>query len=140
MRHRVAGRKLNRNSGHRKALTRNQILQIFEHDKIQTTLAKAKNIKPLVEKLITLAREDNLENRAKVFKHFPKGKSSARRKQVAGANSLDARREVVAKRVIERLFKTVAPKYKDRPGGYTRILKLGHRTGDGAEMAQLELV
>jgi len=140
MRHRVAGRKLNRNSSHRKALSRNQILSIFEHDRIRTTLAKAKNVRSLVEKLITIAREDNLANRSQVFKHLPKGKSSARRKLTAGANSLGKRREVVAKRVIERLFKKIAPKYKDRPGGYTRILKLGHRTGDGAEMAQLELV
>lgn len=135
MRHRVAGRKLGRNSGHRKALSRNLVLAFFEREKIQTTLAKAKNIQPLLEKLITMAKTDDFHHRALVFRHLPKGKSSAHRALVTKGHA-----EVASKKVIKNLFEVIAKRYAERQGGYTRIVKLGHRLGDSAEMAIIELV
>ena len=116
MRHRKAGRKLGRSSGHRKALYRNLITELFRHERIKTTEAKAKAIRPLAEKLITLGKRGDLH---------------ARRLAAARLND---------PLVVKKLFDELAPRYEDRPGGYTRILKLGRRQGDGAEMAIIELV
>ncbi len=116
MRHRVAGRHLGRDKDHRKALFRNLMASLILHKRIRTTVAKAKAVRPHVEKLITLAKEDTFENRRKALKVLPND------------------------RVIRELFTVVGPKVKERPGGYTRILHLGRRQGDGAEMALLELV
>ena len=116
MRHRKAGRKLGRSSGHRKALYRNLITELFRHERIKTTEAKAKAIRPLAEKLITLGKRGDLH---------------ARRLAAARLND---------PLVVKKLFEELAPRYEDRPGGYTRILKLGRRQGDGAEMAIIELV
>jgi len=116
MRHRKAGRKLGRSSGHRKALYRNLIIELFRHERIKTTEAKAKAIRPLAEKLITLGKRGDLH---------------ARRLAAARLNDPFA---------VKKLFEELAPRYEDRPGGYTRILKLGRRQGDGAEMAIIELV
>ena len=116
MRHRKAGRKLGRSSGHRKALYRNLIIELFRHERIKTTEAKAKAIRPLAEKLITLGKRGDLH---------------ARRLAAARLNDPFA---------VKKLFDELAPRYEDRPGGYTRILKLGRRQGDGAEMAIIELV
>jgi large subunit ribosomal protein L17 len=116
MRHGKAGKKFGRNSGSRKALFKNLLNAVLDHDKIQTTLAKAKAISAKVEKLITLAKVDNFRNRALAFQRLQK------------------------KKTVKRLFETVSPRYKERNGGYTRILKLGPRLGDAAEMAQFELI
>lgn len=116
MRHQRAGQKFGRNSSARTALFRSLLVSIFQHDKIITTVEKAKNIRPKAEKLITLARQDSFHNRALAFRYLQK------------------------KAVVKRLFETVAPRYRERPGGYTRIIKLGPRVGDAADMAQIELI
>jgi large subunit ribosomal protein L17 len=116
MRHRVAGRKLGRTTEHRIALLRNLSTALFEKEKITTTLAKAKELRPFAEKLVTLSKKETLHARRQVLRQIHK-------------------REVVAK-----LFDTLSARYAQRPGGYTRILKLGPRRGDHAEMAIIELV
>ena len=125
MRHRKAHRKLGRVTEHRIALLRNQAQELFRHERIKTTLAKAKELRPFVERLITVAKRGTAEG-------------------AEGVRALNARRRVsrdVADRVVARkLFDTIAPRFADRPGGYTRILRVGHRQGDAVEVAQLELV
>ena len=116
MRHQIAGRKLSRPSDHRMALFRNQVTDLLKYEKITTTEAKAKEVRGLAEKMITLGKDGGLH---------------ARRR--AAAFILD-------KKVVERVFADLAPRYKERPGGYTRIIKLGSRLGDGASVARLELV
>jgi large subunit ribosomal protein L17 len=118
MRHRVAHRKLGRVTPHRMALLRNLTTALFERERIRTTLAKAKEVRPFAEKLITLARDD--DNRL-----------HARRL---------AARDIHQPRVVKKLFDTIGARFATRPGGYTRILRLGPRRGDGTEMALLELV
>lgn len=121
MRHRVAGRRLKRSSSHRRALFRNLITELFRHGRIKTTHAKARAVRADAEKLITLAKR-SLEKENDVHE----------RRRVL--------RTITDKKVVEELFETIAPEYKDRPGGYTRIIKLGPRQGDAAPMAILELV
>ncbi len=121
MRHRVAGRRLKRSSSHRRALFRNLITELFRHGRIKTTQAKARAVRADAEKLITLAKR-SLEKENDVHE----------RRRVL--------RTITDKKVVEELFETIAPEYKDRPGGYTRIIKLGPRQGDAAPMAILELV
>jgi large subunit ribosomal protein L17 len=116
MRHRRAGKKLGRDSAHRKALYANLTGALIEHGRIRTTEAKAKAVKPIAEQMITLGRRGDL---------------AARRQAVAFLRSKD---------VVHQLFAEVAPRFADRPGGYTRIVKLGPRHGDAAEMVYLELV
>jgi large subunit ribosomal protein L17 len=116
MRHQRSGKKLGRDSAHRKALYSNLAGALIEHGRIQTTQAKAKAVKPLAEKLITLGKRGDLH---------------ARRQALAALRSND---------VVHRLFADIAPRFSDRPGGYTRIVKLGPRQGDAAEMVYLELV
>ena len=116
MRHQRSGKKLGRDSAHRKALYSNLAGALIEHGRIQTTEAKAKAVKPLAEKLITLGKRGDLH---------------ARRQALAALRSND---------VVHRLFADIAPRFSDRPGGYTRIVKLGPRQGDAAEMVYLELV
>ena len=116
MRHGYTNRKLGRTSSHRNAMFRNQLASLIENERIITTLPKAKEIKPLFEKLITLARNDSVH---------------ARRQ---------AARQVPSDALIAKLFDTLGPRFSTRPGGYTRIMKLGARRGDAAEMAILELV
>jgi large subunit ribosomal protein L17 len=116
LRHRRSGRKLGRDSAHRKALYANLAGALIEHGRIKTTIAKAKAVRPIVEEMITLGRRGDL---------------AARRQALAYLRSND---------VVTMLFSDVAPRFKDRPGGYTRIVKLGPRWGDSAEMAYLELV
>jgi large subunit ribosomal protein L17 len=116
MRHRKAGRQLNRNSSHRKAMFSNMANSLFDHEIIKTTLPKAKELRRVAEPLITLAKADSVANRRSAF-------SSLRDKKMVG-----------------KLFNELAPRYKDRPGGYTRILKCGFRSGDAAPMAYIELV
>ena len=125
MRHQVKGYRLNRSMGHRTSMRKTMIKQLFEHEKIQTTLAKAKSIQPDAEKLITLAR--NAQKGDDILK------MNARRQAAAslGNNSGE---------IVKKLFDDIAPRFATRKGGYTRLLKLGPRLGDNAEMVLLELV
>ena len=116
MRHRKSGRQLNRNSSHRKAMMSNMATSLFSHEVIRTTLPKAKELRRFAEPLITIAKEDSVAKRQLAF-------SRLRDKAIVG-----------------KLFTELGPRYKERPGGYTRILKCGYRTGDKAPMAIVELV
>jgi len=116
MRHNVGYRKRGRQEGHRRALLRNLTTALFRHERLTTTLPKAKELRPLAERLITLARRDDLHARRRVL------------------------RQVSDKAVVKKLFDTLGPRFATRPGGYTRALKLGPRPGDGADMAIVELV
>ena len=116
MRHQRAGRKLGRDSAHRKALYANLTASLIEHGRIKTTVAKAKEVRPVAEEMITLGR---------------RGDVPARRQALKFLRSQD---------VVHNLFAEVAPRFAERPGGYTRIVKLGQRYGDAAEMVYLELV
>jgi large subunit ribosomal protein L17 len=130
MRHQMSGRRLGRAADHRKAMARTMITQLIEHERIKTTEAKAKFLRGDVEKLITLAKHGNLANAADT----PEGKAklvNAHRLAAGRLNDPD---------MVRKLFETIAPRYEKRAGGYTRILKLGHRNGDSAEMVLLEMV
>jgi large subunit ribosomal protein L17 len=116
MRHRNKGRALSRTSSHRKATLRNLATSLFLHERIETTAAKAKELRPYAERLITLARRGDLHSRRL------------------------AARKVSDRAVLGKLFDDIAPRFATRPGGYTRILKTGARRGDAAEMALIELV
>ena len=116
MRHNVGYRKLGRTSSHRRALLRNLATDLFRHERLKTTMPKARELRPFAEKLITLARRDDLHARRQVL------------------------RQISDKTVVKKLFDTLGPRFAARPGGYTRALKLGPRPGDGADMAIVELV
>lgn len=116
MRHRKAGRQLNRNSSHRQAMFRNMACSLFEHELIKTTLPKAKELRRVAEPLITMAKDD-----------------SVARRRVAFARLRDDA-------VVGKLFTELGPRFKERPGGYLRILKCGYRPGDKAPMAYVELI
>lgn len=116
MRHRKSGRQLNRNSSHRKAMFRNMSVSLIEHEIINTTLPKAKELRRVVEPLITLSKNDTPAKRRLAF---------------------DRLRD---RQAVQKLFDEIGPQYADRPGGYTRILKNGFRPGDNAPMAVIELV
>ncbi|MEW6686823.1 MAG: 50S ribosomal protein L17 [Candidatus Edwardsbacteria bacterium] len=116
MRHRKVGRKLNRTSSHRKAMLRNLVTALFLHERIKTTLAKAKETRRVAEKLITFAKQGNLASRRQVAKW------------------------VADQQVLRKLFETIGPRFADRPGGYTRIIKFAPRLGDTALLANLELI
>jgi large subunit ribosomal protein L17 len=116
MRHRKSGRKFNRTSAHRQAMLRNMAVSLLEHEAIKTTLPKAKELRRVAEPLITLAKNDSVANRRLAF---------ARTRSDA---------------IVGKLFNELGPRFKNRPGGYIRILKMGYRTGDNAPMAYVELV
>ncbi len=116
MRHRWTGRKLGRNSSHRKAMFRNMVTDFLDKERIITTVAKAKELRPFAEKMISLGKRDNLHSRRRAL-------SIIRRKSV-----------------VHKLFDSLAPRYADRNGGFTRIIRLGFRKGDSAETAIIELV
>ena len=116
MRHKVAGRKLGRPSGHRRAIFRNLVTDLLGYEKITTTEAKAKEVRGLAEKMITLGKDGELRSRRQALSF------------------------ILDKSVIEKVFNELAERYAERSGGYTRITKLGPRLGDGAPMVQLELV
>jgi large subunit ribosomal protein L17 len=116
MRHNVGHRKLGRTSEHRRALLRNLASDLFRHERLKTTVPKARELRPFAERLITLARRDDLHARRQVV------------------------RQISDKDVVKKLFDTLGPRFAQRPGGYTRALKLGPRLGDGADMAIVELV
>jgi len=116
MKHRVVGRKLGRTSEHRLALLRNLSTALFQNERIRTTLSKAKELRPFAEKLVTMSKRETLHARRRVLRH------------------------IHDPRVVAKLFDTLSARYAQRPGGYTRILRLGPRRGDCAEMAIIELV
>lgn len=116
MRHQVAGRKLGRSSAHRRALYRNLVTDLLNYEKITTTEAKAKEVRGLAEKMITLGKEGTLHSRRQALAF------------------------ILDKNITDKVFSDIAIRYAERPGGYTRITKLGPRLGDGAPMVQLELV
>lgn len=116
MPHQIAGRHLNRNSSQRKALFKGLIAQVIQHERIETTEAKAKAVRGDLEKIITFAKRGDVHARRQVLK------------------------TVTDKKVVEKLFDKIGPRFKERSGGYTRIIKLGPRHGDNAEMVLLELV
>lgn len=116
MRHRHSGRQLNRNSSHRKAMFKNMSVSLFDHELIRTTVAKAKELRGVAERLITLAKVDTVANRRLAFSRL---------------RDRDA---------VTKLFTVLGPRYAERPGGYLRVLKCGFRTGDKAPMAYVELV
>lgn len=125
MRHRVAYRKLGRVTEHRIAMLRNQTMDLIRHERIQTTVARAKELRPFVERIISVAKRSlNAED--------------------GSARAVTARRtvaqDVADKALVQKLFVTIAPRYVDRPGGYTRLLRLGHRRGDNADIAEVELL
>ncbi|MDY6876805.1 MAG: 50S ribosomal protein L17 [Chloroflexota bacterium] len=135
MRHRVAGKRLNRSSGHRKALRRNLVTALFYHERIETTEAKAKAIRGQAEKLITLAK------RGLTVEHEDPSRGVHARRLAAGRlNRWMIEPDGTRVDVLAKLFEEIAPRYMDRLGGYTRIYKLGPRKGDGAPMVLLELV
>ncbi|MBE9478420.1 MAG: 50S ribosomal protein L17 [Chloroflexi bacterium] len=123
MRHQVAGKRLSRSKGHRIALRKNLMKDLFRHERIKTTKAKAAAVRGGAEKLITLAKKGNEAGEAKAV--------HARRLAAARLNDNE---------IVMKLFDDIAPRYVDRPGGYTRVVKLGQRLGDSAEMVILELV
>ena len=116
MRHRKAGRKLNRTSSHRRAMLRNMVTELLDNEQMITTVAKAKELRPFAEKMITLGKRETLH---------------ARRQALA---------VIRRKEVVSKLFDTLASRYAKRPGGYTRIIRLGNRKGDAAPLALIELV
>ncbi len=116
MRHNAHGRKLGRTTAHRKAMFRNQLASFVLSERIRTTLHKAKELRPLAEKMITQGKRGSLHARRHVGRWIPN------------------------RSIVRKLFDEIAPRFAERPGGYTRIIKLGPRRGDGAEMAILELV
>ncbi len=116
MRHRKSGRQLNRNSSHRKAMFKNMTVSLLRHEVIRTTLPKAKELRRIAEPFITMARNDSVHKRRIAFSRLRD------------------------RGIVTKLFNELGPRYKDRPGGYLRILKMGYRTGDKAPMAYVELV
>jgi len=116
MRHKVAGRKLGRDTGHRRAMYRNLVTDLLDYEKITTTEAKAKEVRGLAEKMIALGKKGGLHSRRQALSF------------------------IIDKKIAEKVFTELALRYAERPGGYTRITKLGPRLGDGAAMVRLELV
>lgn len=135
MRHRVAGKKLNRSSGHRRALFRNLVSALIYHGRIRTTEAKARAVRGQAEKLITLAKHGLVAEQEDAARGI-----HARRLAAARLNRWMAEGDGTRVDLVKKLFDEVAPRYADRPGGYTRIVKLAPRRGDAAPMAVLELV
>ncbi len=152
MRHRIGGFKLGRDSEHRAALRRNLAIALFTHGQITTSIPKAKAVKPFIEKLITAARRGDLASRQRVIRELGNpiiadfdptalDKNDLRVKKSEGY-TINRFREVEAgPRIVKKLFDEIAPRYADRPGGYTRLIRLGkHRIGDGTDLCVLQLV
>lgn len=137
MRHRVHGRRLGRDSAHRKALRRNMIADLICHERLITTEAKARMLRPAAERVITLAKRGLAKDDPAATVHARRlaGRRMARARMVE--DEFGEREEVDA---LKKLFDEIAPRYMDRPGGYTRIIKMGYRPGDAAKMAMIMLV
>jgi large subunit ribosomal protein L17 len=125
MRHRVAHRKLGRVTEHRIAMLRNQTIDLIRHERIETTVARAKELRPFVERIISVAKRSLTA-------------------EVGSPRAVTARRvvaqDIADKAIVQKLFSTIAPRYVERPGGYTRLLRIGRRRGDAAELAEVELL
>ncbi len=140
MRHGIAGYKLSRDTEHRTALFRNLAAGLFQHGQITTTLQKAKAVQPFVEKLITLARRGDLHARRQVIARLQDRKLVTVDKD-SGDPIYEEHPDGRDKTLVQKLFEEIGPKYADRPGGYTRIVRLGtHRIGDGGDLVVLQLV
>ena len=127
--HMIRGRQLSRDTEHRKALRRNLVQSLFEHGKIRTTLPKAKEVRALAEKMITLARDGSLNSRRRVIS------------MIQDRRLVDKEQEFTGQTVVQKLFSEIAPKFADRQGGYTRIIKLSdYRIGDGGSLVLLQLL
>lgn len=139
MRHRVSGRRLNRDASHRKALRKNMIAELLTHEQILTTEAKARMLRPATEKIITLAKRSlaNGENNPAQTVHARR-LAAARIARFRIAKDEDGVEEEVD--VVKKLFDDIAPRFAERPGGYTRVVKIGKRSGDNADMAIIMLV
>ena len=135
MRHRKSGRKLGRNASHRDAMFRNMVTSLFESEKIQTTDAKAKELRRVAERLITLGKR-NAPSLVEAAAETDRARLTANR--VAAVRQ--AARVVRSREVLQKLFSDLAERYQARPGGYTRIMRVGRRLGDGAEMVIIELL
>lgn len=135
MRHRVAGKKLNRSKGHRTALRRNLVTALLQHERIETTEAKARAVRSQAEKVITLAKRGLVAEKGNPSRgvHSRRVAASRLHRWVSGPDG-----ELID--VVDKLFSDIAPRFADRPGGYTRMYKLGPRAGDAAMMVMLELV
>lgn len=137
MRHRVSGRRLGRDTAHRKALRKNMIAELLIHEEILTTEAKARMLRPAAEKIITLAKRGLAKNDAAQTIHARRLAAAriARFRQVE-----DETGDIEEVDVVKKLFDDIAPRFADRPGGYTRMVKIGKRSGDNADMAMIMLV
>jgi large subunit ribosomal protein L17 len=135
MRHHVAGKKLSRSTGHRRALRRNLVTALLQHERIETTEAKAKAIRGQAEKLITLAKQSLVAEQ-----EDPARGVHARRLAAGRLNRWVTEPDGTRADIVNKLFEDIAPRYVDRAGGYTRVFKLGPRKGDAAPMVLLELV
>lgn len=125
MRHRVANRKLGRKTEHRISMLRNQAVALIQHERLDTTVAKAKELRPFVERIISVAKRSLSADAG--------SSKSVTARRVVG-------RDIADRAVLTKLFDTIAPRYVDRAGGYTRLMRLGYRRGDSAELAQVELL
>lgn len=137
MRHRVSGRKLGRDTAHRKALRKNMIAELLIHEEILTTEAKARMLRPAAEKIITLAKRGLAKDDPAQTVHARR-LAAARISRYREIENEDGLIEEVD--VVKKLFDDIAPRYADRPGGYTRVVKIGKRSGDNADMAMIMLV
>lgn len=137
MRHRVKGRRLGRDSAHRKALRRNMIADLICHERLVTTEAKARMLRPAAEKVITIAKRGLAKDSPDAAVHARRVAATRMARTRVVEDEYGEREEVDA---IQKLFDEVAPRYMERPGGYTRIVKLGYRPGDAAKMAVIMLV
>lgn len=139
MKHGHGYRKLGRRYNHRRALLRNLTGSLIEHGRIRTTVAKAKSLRPVVEKLVTTARRALVRREGESEKEYA-GRKVAAYRRVASYVFASSDRDEQGRTKVQRLFEVIAPKFSERPGGYTRIVRVGHRQGDNAPMAIIEFV
>ncbi len=141
MKHGVYGRKLGRHTNHRIAMWRNMAIALFTHEQIVTSIPKAKSLKPLVEKLISAAKEDTIHNRRRVIAKLGGDQIMMKSEDAEGVERNKYGEVVGGTKIVKHLFEEIAPRYKDRNGGYSRIIKLGiNRLGDGTDLCVIQLV
>ena len=141
MKHGVYGRKLGRHTNHRIAMWRNMAIALFTHEQIVTSIPKAKSLKPLVEKLISAAKEDTIHNRRRVIAKLGGDQIMIKSEDDESVERNKYGEVTGGTKIVKHLFEEIAPRYKDRDGGYTRIIKLGvNRLGDGTDLCVIQLV
>lgn len=139
MRHRVSGRRLNRSASHRKALRKNMVAELLTHEQVLTTEAKARMLRPATEKIITLAKRGLVKGESDPAQTIHARRLAAAR--IARFRIVEDEDGIVEEvDVVKKLFEDIAPRYAERPGGYTRVVKIGKRSGDNADMAMIMLV